>query len=977
MSSDQNKYSLSQLIGKADLPRDANPSIRGAIRREDPDANPAPHFTGLSGTSLTLDYSPTGVQVINFVSDDFDLAINAINAVDALNLEASDENGYLRLRSLSGGSKNYLKVMSGDAAPILGLQVDPLPGSASYAGEVSTAPPGAQSGQSNPQGTALVAADEDLSSASINRAIVGALLHAERAGVDLDLETLTIQEVAVTVQDHPVSGERVFRIEDDSIRIPIRGFGVAVSNPADGLLDNQFQLMEVAGGQSQEFIELTNAEFYGRVTNVYYDDLTNTLNGGTSFATWGTPDGRSIFGKLATDIKHAATAISGVYGDIVTVAGATFVTLSCSPGDTVLIAGATNNDPFNHDGEFVITEVISEEIVRLRPKSEYDQTYSSTETPRGLNEDLPGGTAYGTLAVLIGDYINASSLVFEVGPTTVPASSAVRMIVGRSSKDMRLPASDAAMPALTKNGIRMAELLRTHAVTAAGLRHGSDHIDGTAVGGVFDTLTSDTVEAQLAEIIGHLNTLIAAQVSYAGGPFWRDDTPNPATTVEAQLDKIIFDLGEATVDGANKISALATGDLTPNGSVRSHLTLLDTLWLKLSRANTVSGIQTFTAANLFQAVNLFSKTQRVEPDVPNDPALRNTVVPTLDQYNTLFEGAAGPEDAKLVRLMYGFDGRIVMTINAGWDTVGEEWSSDVSASESTMMTLTDSGMILSYNAPTASTWSDGAWDSKALEHYLVPRVAEIVSATPPARTMWRDEDGNDRFSVDHLGFPSARVTTFIEDWIEYPVGVITPANIRQWAASVAVGGLIQAYDVAGSSYPSPYIMLRTVGGVGDNAFIATRSLFEPSNDTVAVMEFMCGGASPAGVGSKHIGLAVGNPLLTVDKAVFEWETSDGNWYANTGDGTTETRTLLAIGGGGYLETFRIELHGANTPGGARAVFLHNGTIVAIHTTNLPRTTANLNAAARLQQSTAAGGIDFPLGRIQVSWNGWTPRNLDF
>lgn len=556
MSSDQNKYGVPHLIGGTNLPKDANPAIRGSVRREDPDANPAPHFTGLNGTTLNLDYSPTGAQAINFTSDDLDDAITTINAVDAANLEATDDNGYLRLRNLNGGSKNYLKIISGDAAPLLGFRIDPLPGSASFAGEISTSPAGSQTGQDNPHGTALVASDEDLSSSGINRAIIGALLHVERIAGDLDLETLVIKEVAVTVLDHPISGEKVFRLQDPALRIPIRGFGINVSNPAAGLLDSQLMMMEHTAGQSHEFIDLSDAAPFGRIAGVFYDDLTNTLDDTVTFAAWGTPDGKSIFSKAASADKHAATAITTIDGDIINVSGATFQALDCSPGDTVLLESATNNDPFNHDGEFIITEVFDEETIRVRPKSLFDRTFSSSETPRGLNQNLPGGTSYGTLKVLIGDFISANDLVFSILPTSlVNGIHSVRMLVGSRLQDTRLPLADAHKPSLAKSDRRMAELLRIHAVTATSFRHTTAAIDGGATAGSPDSLSADTLDNQLIELLGHINNLIAGQVTYAGGVAWADGTTNPATDLESQVDKMLTDL--ATGNGAAKIQATA------------------------------------------------------------------------------------------------------------------------------------------------------------------------------------------------------------------------------------------------------------------------------------------------------------------------------------------------------------------------------------------------------------------------------------
>lgn len=67
----------------------------------------------------------------------------------------------------------------------------------------------------------------------------------------------------------------------------------------------------------------------------------------------------------------------------------------------------------------------------------------------------------------------------------------------------------------------------------------------------------------------------AAAISYSGGPNWADGTTNPATNVEAQLDKIITDL--ATAGGTAKVFADAiadTPDTLANGTILSQLTSL-------------------------------------------------------------------------------------------------------------------------------------------------------------------------------------------------------------------------------------------------------------------------------------------------------------------------------------------------------------------------------------------------------------------
>lgn len=95
------------------------------------------------------------------------------------------------------------------------------------------------------------------------------------------------------------------------------------------------------------------------------------------------------------------------------------------------------------------------------------------------------------------------------------------------------------------------------------------------------------VNAQTQVLNGDIDTArrqIAARpadaIGYAGGPNWADGTTNPATNVEAQLDKILGELADTTVsdDGAAKVG----GELVQSGgetvlsgtTVRAQLTEL-------------------------------------------------------------------------------------------------------------------------------------------------------------------------------------------------------------------------------------------------------------------------------------------------------------------------------------------------------------------------------------------------------------------
>lgn len=378
MSAGSSNLSDAHLRGGVSISRNINPKIRASTRREDPDANPEPHYTGLAGTTLNISVTPTGAVALPFITDDLDDALGVINAADPANLLGFEEDGYLVLKNLNGGGKNSLEIVSGDAAPILGFVVSPEAGSKSFAGEFATSPPGRYKEQNNPQGTRLIAGDEDLTSEALNRAMAGSVLAVARVARDLDILVPGVQEFAGVVATHAGSGKQVVYIVDAGLRIPVNGYGIAGTTQAARELD---AVVHVVSTDGEPIIDISEAtERYARVLDVYSEAVgtgSGALDNSTSLVSFGTPDGRSIFGPNIPILNiHSATAIGQVRGDLLVVAGATFLSSGVQPGNTAVIEGATNGDPFNHNGEFIVTEVLTETILAVRPKSGFETTSS-------------------------------------------------------------------------------------------------------------------------------------------------------------------------------------------------------------------------------------------------------------------------------------------------------------------------------------------------------------------------------------------------------------------------------------------------------------------------------------------------------------------------------------------------------------------------------------------------------------------------
>lgn len=558
MSSGDGKYSTAHTLGGVSIPRNINARIRASIRREDPDANPEPHYTGLAGTALNIDVSPVGALAVNFITDDLDDALALINAASPAALFGFEEDGYLVLQNLSGGGKNYLEITSGDAAPILGFVVSPEPGYKSFAGEITTAPPGRYKDQNNPQGTALIAGDEDLTSSSLNRAISGGMAGVARTTRDLDVMVPSVKDMYGIVITH-TSGKKVLIFQEPSLRIPINSYRISGTTQANREMDTIVQILSL---NDEPIIDISQdgsiaAPRYARVLDIYAGPAFATLDNSSSVADFHVDDGKSIFGPGVSDLDvQIPTAISQIRGDLIIALGATFITSGTQPGDTAVVESATNTNPFSHDGEFIVTEVLTETIIAVRPKSKFENTFLTSEKPTSLNYSLPGGTNYGTVRTVVGDYYSAVNGVALELPSWMTDSTSIkcRIISGVRFRDM--PQTGIAAQTLVKsqspNQGSLLKEFKDHIIDAVvGRRHAATDVDAPALVGSPDSLTVGTVEEQLAELLGHLNSLIAGNVAYGGGVAWADGTLNPATDLESQVDKILNDLVGST--GAAKI----------------------------------------------------------------------------------------------------------------------------------------------------------------------------------------------------------------------------------------------------------------------------------------------------------------------------------------------------------------------------------------------------------------------------------------
>lgn len=133
---------------------------------------------------------------------------------------------------------------------------------------------------------------------------------------------------------------------------------------------------------------------------------------------------------------------------------------------------------------------------------------------------------------------------------------------------------------------------------------------------------ADAIEVSDTALATHkasaANEHLATAVDYAGGGTWHSGTANPATTVEAQLDKVITDLSKDTSPaGANQIGAQAQGApfALSSGSVQDQLGELKG---HISTVNTVAISNTWHDGSGISATDVEAATEEIVADLDND-----------------------------------------------------------------------------------------------------------------------------------------------------------------------------------------------------------------------------------------------------------------------------------------------------------------------------------------------------------------------
>lgn len=387
MSSTQLNIRKEVLIGGADTARTINPQIRNTIRAAAPDMSSTEyHWVNLSGASLTIFLFGDVVTnyTITFTGSNLSNVLNDINTTDPVNLWAEFQDGFLIIKNLNPGGKNSIAIAGGTAASILGFASYPNPLSIGLAGDISFAPGSSlQSSLSK-----LISKFDTLSDTSINRSLTAILSTMDSLLSDTD------REVAVPVTYNCTVTAGKIDLGADGITDKLYIGFATTANPTQDQLDNYFNFQDL----NDNDIFMYNTKL--RVDSVTYGSVVDKTQ---SFSSWNTADGKSIFGGLSHWQKaKISSTITTIEGNVIKCTGAQFITSKVKVNDTVYISGATNNIPFSNNGEYLVDNIYSEDIIGLKIKSNNDFIFMANGNPASINSNKRGGESYGTLTVIIG-----------------------------------------------------------------------------------------------------------------------------------------------------------------------------------------------------------------------------------------------------------------------------------------------------------------------------------------------------------------------------------------------------------------------------------------------------------------------------------------------------------------------------------------------------------------------------------------------
>lgn len=673
----------STILGSAAVGRVVRPYLTGTQRKNPPDmTSTVPYFPTLSGKSLTItiegDVNVTFTIV--FTGNSMTQTISDINVNP--DIEATDTFGYLTITSKHSGNRNLIKVVGGTSTSILGFYVYPHPMGISFAGEIDSGKPTYYENRS--KGSTAILEREPVQKEVFNRS---------GAGISYILDSLLSnlnREIAVTKEyDVAIAGTSFTISSDDRFYLPIDN--IFIPNPTKTQLEKVVTITD----DNHNLLFDSSGDRVG-VTSITYGPFVDNTQ---TFTTWTVADGKSVFGPLTHYQKVKETAsVTEIVGNIVYCPGALFVSNKVQVNDVVSINGSTNSTPYNHDGEYVVDEVISEEYLRLRPKGMTDPYLISSYAPSSLNPARKVGEIYGTLTVYLGKFcplnMYAGSMTFNLS-SPLNGTYKVALPIGK-----------------TVSSILQSDLVQHLQKESGGQLEVGSKITDPLVPRIIAKPTTKTLllESFTSPAAFRIYLLLNGGVELTYNAKWngvvyvKDDVTKTLTIIKESVDGVLIKTDNLYID----LNSTTEKVITKYQVASEFFDGMNTTLTIPVYTGLVNGNSTFKSG-IYLGSGFSSDTEHLVPKIQfnsNSAAGKYTLLS-----ETILAAGRKREYVK-------DDGTAVTTVNASWD--GTQWVKDIAANPSTKAVFDNDTFKVYKKTLNTGTFSDTSWSSKEeLKHYFI------------------------------------------------------------------------------------------------------------------------------------------------------------------------------------------------------------------------------------------------------------------
>lgn len=1021
MAASDETVEFANLRGNTDVPVVSFPKVHGVVRRSDPDGSHSqPYWTGLAGTALQVVSGVVSAPVtttVNFTTNNYADAVAAVNAAAPTEFVWVEADGFACIQSVHQGGKYGLGIAGGTAAAILGFQVIAAPGSLSLAGDIESSPPDRL--QQNMQGTALLAHGENITTQNINRAILGMLQGARQKLNDLDKE-FTIYNLILCSQHNSVNPAN----SSDTFVVPSNS-SFRVSIPAlTGLGADFGSVVTIADSVNKRAV--IQSGLMVKATFVTYGPSDQGAPHGTSI-TWGTP---GLGGNNGVDIGQAGVArslklgptnISSLAGAQLKATGAQFVTKKVMPNDHFKITGATNNTPFNHNGEYAVVAVVDEDTITYRPLGPSELLVDSgNDTPSWMNPKISGGQVYGQISVYVGNGMRAS------GP-----SGAVQ--------DTLFIKTSGSFSAGTQVYIRLPVVTTLRKMLIGDLLENTRWDPDIAL---VDALNYFTKQATFKS-----GVVLKTVASVAGTPQPRSKSDWNADDTEASYillnETVPTNALSEPVRIYQRQSAIfitvnAYWDGPTTSWVQDHGTRRST---RFDFSEDSLSIQSMPAGTAFGTV--VTDTWPSQLITLNSYDIRNTggLNTALVNNTRISTPAGGNATADSISLMWSFTGAdvsalpgrtsgtniitriyssvktsgLIFTVNARWDATN--WNVDVGGASSLKISFTNGLDILFHTGSTP--WTDAQWDaSRQLKldfadlavdlsgvpgtykplllvgDYGIQGIAQTSDTGSPKPLLVLADNNYVRQKSDYLGMPvDSDVGRFDWNWskdvgaaqtaspiVVYPEWVFTrtgTGGTYTWAPPDGTGDSV---DGSGFSFRSPFLQLNLSNTNGEDEFAVSSVIFGGYDPGSYVIEWDMMLIDPVTVGkyNYYAGItteATGFRSIAAPNSYAYFQVTSAvptalSVIGQNATGTNANNTVLSSAFNKW-ERYRLELHpGSNNPYGHALLRFYKSGANAGHITgaSVPSGgTFRFSWGAKCVDTGAPASKRMNVGNVRVRW----------